>query len=164
LHKIKPPSIAAIAAVKLANACHHAKDECGNPSENRRAVFERLVVLSFSLEPMHLTLTASVNGTTVEAAVRSEVVLELRENPSTGYLWDVETDDGLQIVSSVFTQDPAPPDYIGVPGWHRFGLVAAAPGAFEVRGKLWQEFAGESSVTERCVFTIHATQAAPATS
>jgi inhibitor of cysteine peptidase len=113
---------------------------------------------------MPLTLTASVNGTTVEAAVRSEVVLELRENPSTGYLWDLQIDEGLQIVSSVFTRDPAPPDYIGVPGWRRFGLIAATPGAFQVRGKLWQEFAGEGSVTERCVFTIHATQAVAATS
>jgi inhibitor of cysteine peptidase len=77
--------------------------------------------------------------------------LILRENPSTGYVWEINLSKGLSILNNNFTQDPAPPGTVGFPGNHSWVIQAVAPGIQQVNGiykRLWENTTGmEESFT-----------------
>ena len=60
--------------------------------------------------------------------------LKLRENPSTGYSWQLKLSPGLSVLSNNYTQDPAPEGYTGVPGTHSWEIQVVAPGNQQIKG------------------------------
>jgi predicted secreted protein len=77
-----------------------------------------------------------------------EIVIELSENPSTGYVWRLEGEPaGLHVLESTF-EAPADPRY-GVSGARRVILRADQPGLMEFRllkTRLWQSQATPAEV------------------
>ena len=101
----------------------------------------------------NLILTDADAGSTHDVRQGQTVELHLRENPSTGYRWSVIIEPGAaaSIVGSRFVSASAG---VGAGGSIAFEIAASQTGAVELRAKLWREWEGESSVTNRYSFTL----------
>jgi PGF-pre-PGF domain-containing protein len=60
--------------------------------------------------------------------------LKLRENPSTGYSWQLNLSEGLKILNEGYMQDPAPEHFVGVPGTHSWIIEFVGQGSQQVSG------------------------------
>ena len=74
------------------------------------------------------------SGKTISLQNGKIFTLILRENPSTGYHWDLNVSNGLNILISSYTQDQAPSGMAGVPGNRTYVIQATAPGSQQVTG------------------------------
>ncbi len=78
---------------------------------------------------------------TVSVLLSEEVVLELEENPSTGYRWTIETTgDSVKELASTYT--PSPTAGIGGGGHRIVRFLASRPGTTTVRAALrrpWEQ-------------------------
>ncbi len=94
------------------------------------------------------TVTATDNGREIDVAAGDDVVVELRENATTGYRWAV--DGPLPACLSLTGSDYEPGGTVpGAGGTRRFRLRATGPGNGALSLKLWREWQGDGSVTER---------------
>lgn len=93
-----------------------------------------------------MILSEQDSGRTVEVAEGDSVTIRLKENPTTGYRWAVETSGGLEWVEDDFELGgPA----VGAAGTRVLLFRATRPGSHTLRLKNWREWEGESSVTDR---------------
>jgi predicted secreted protein len=76
------------------------------------------------------TLGDDDDGATVDLVVGEEVVVELIENPTTGYEWyeDEPSPEVLLLLIDEYESDPAPDDMVGVGGTRRFTYEAVKAG------------------------------------
>ncbi len=76
-------------------------------------------------------LDSSADGTTIALSVGDTVRINLRGNPSTGYLW-LEADSGdtgnLFDLSSDYESDPNPGGMVGKGGVYHIEVTALSPG------------------------------------
>lgn len=91
---------------------------------------------------------------TIEARVGEEFTIALDANPSTGYTWQADFDQGLvRLKASEFRQAAAKPGMVGVGGEQRFTFVALKAGSARITfvyKRPWEE-----GVAQRKVFTVH---------
>jgi inhibitor of cysteine peptidase len=99
------------------------------------------------------TITAADNGGVVEVAVGEQIAIELAENPTTGYRWQLDGDPGVVVDASEHVVGTGG---IGGGGVRRFVLHADRPGDLGARAKLWRAWSGEGSVIERFAITLRA--------
>ena len=93
-------------------------------------------------------LTDADNGAHVEARPTDEIVVRLRENPTTGFRWQIDQIVGpLLLAGDSFELDSSP--RIGTGGVHEFRFQANAAGSGSLAFKHWQSWEGDSSVTNR---------------
>ena len=99
------------------------------------------------------SLTGSDNGKTIQAHVGDEIAIALDANPSTGYGWAVEKNDGtlLTLKQSNFS---ASSSAIGSGGTQTLTFVAKSAGTAHLQLKYWRSFVGEQSITRRFAVTI----------
>ncbi len=77
------------------------------------------------------TLTASANGTTVQASVGEHLLIGLEANPTTGYLWQVQPGLDPAVVSFVgqdYQEGPAASGIVGAGGTDTLEFLAAGAG------------------------------------
>jgi inhibitor of cysteine peptidase len=105
-----------------------------------------------------VTLTEANNGQPLELRQGDVVDLRLRENPTTGFRWQVVRTDGLVEEPAV---DDAPPSrgpeehpQVGAGGTRTFRFRARTPRTGRLELKLWREFEGDSSVVKRFAIDI----------
>ena len=98
-----------------------------------------------------MILTEEDQGRTVEVEALSLITVRLKENPTTGYRWAVETAEGLEIVGDNFEKMGAG---LGAGGAHIFQFRAAGTGSHRVSLRKWRDWEGESSIIERFNITI----------
>jgi inhibitor of cysteine peptidase len=81
-------------------------------------------------------VTGNDSGKTISLQNGENFTLILRENPSTGFHWELNVSKGLSILSSSYTQDPTPPgeEMVGVPENHSWVIRATAPGIQLIKG------------------------------
>ncbi len=82
-------------------------------------------------------VTKNDSGETISLKNGENFTLILRENPSTGYAWELNLSKGLSVLSDEYIQDPTPEDttgehMTGVPGNHSWVIQAEAPGIQQV--------------------------------
>ena len=101
-----------------------------------------------------LTLTQADNGKSVTVRQGDVVSIQLEENPTTGFQWAVDHLDAetLELTSSDYTRPSSA--VMGSGGERTFSLTAKKPGTAPVALKLWREWQGESSVTDRFNVTV----------
>lgn len=87
------------------------------------------------------------DGRSCLLSVGELVVVELAENPTTGFQWSLEADEGVRLQASEYVQDPG--GAIGGGGRRRFPMVIYQPGAFSIRAKLWRSWEGDRSICAR---------------
>lgn len=99
-----------------------------------------------------VTLTDDDNRKEVEIQQGDEIVLRLPENPTTGYRWHIDRANSILVQegdSYVPVPPPDPEISFGRGGVREFRFRGTAPGTARLDLKLWQEWEGEGSVTER---------------
>ena len=98
-------------------------------------------------------VTAADNGREIEIAPGEEVVVELAENATTGYRWAVDgpLPAGLSLSASDYEPGGSAP---GAGGTRRLRLHAAGSGSGALSLKLWREWQGDGSVTQRFSVTV----------
>jgi|SRR5215204_3700833 predicted secreted protein len=93
-----------------------------------------------------MLLSEQDRGRTIEVAEGDIFTVRLKENPTTGYRWSVETTNGLEQVGDDFE---AGGGAIGAAGVRVFEFRATRPGSHKLRLKNWREWEGEDSVIDR---------------
>jgi len=105
------------------------------------------------------TYTADVNTTTLTMAVNETVLVSLAENPTTGYMWNVTTSSGLEIVNGdgngTYTMDAAPAGMVGVGGIHEWIVQAVEIGNQTFSGTYMRSF--EPVTGEEDTYTLDIT-------
>lgn len=74
------------------------------------------------------TLTGTDNGKNVEITQNTRFAIVLAENPTTGFVWNVSLSPGLELQSSDYRKDDAPPGMVGVGGERTWIIVAKDAG------------------------------------
>jgi inhibitor of cysteine peptidase len=95
----------------------------------------------------------SANGSSAKLAPGEELVVALRENPSTGYRWSatVEPASLVSVDSSKFRAHGSSP---GRGGERLLRVTALAPGSARLECKLWRAWEGEGSVERRFALSL----------
>ena len=97
-----------------------------------------------------MTLNEQDNGRAIELNAGDVLNLNLKENPSTGYKWVIESGGELELISDNYQGGEA----LGAGGVHEFQFRAPGHGSHELRLKNLREWEGDSSITERFNATI----------
>ena len=99
-------------------------------------------------------LTASDNGATLDVRQGDEIVVQLPDNPTTGFRWaiDATRNDLLHFRDAAFAPTSSPG--VGSGGIRSFTFVAMAVGTVCLRFKLWREWEGDASIIDRFAVTI----------
>ena len=97
-----------------------------------------------------MLLSEQDSGRSVNVNLGSLFSVRLKENPTTGYRWTVESASGLEQVGDHFEGGGA----IGAAGIRQLQFRAIRAGSSELRMKNWQEWEGEASVISRFVVEV----------
>jgi len=81
--------------------------------------------------------------------VKSEVVVNLAENPTTGYSWNATVSPGLTITKDRYVQNATTEGMLGTGGTHTWTLVPETSGVFTfsaVYRRPWENLTGLRAV------------------
>ncbi len=100
------------------------------------------------------TLTQTDNGKNIKIRLGDRVVVNLKENPTTGYQWTVaqNNSDVLKLESSDYA--PLPGRGEGKGGQRTFTFTAQKVGSATPHFKLWREWQGDKSIVDRFAVTV----------
>lgn len=102
-----------------------------------------------------LTLTEADAGKLVELQPSDSLMVQLHENPTTGYRWTVEENDEHLLLPQGSQFVRAAESGIGGGGTRVFAFIAAADNATtNLSLKLWREWEGDASVRQRVTVKI----------
>jgi inhibitor of cysteine peptidase len=112
-------------------------------------------------QAMVVTLTREDNDKTIEVHAGDSIVVRLPENPTTGFAWAIDRadDEVLRLQSSEYS--PAAGVGVGGGGQRNLTFKAIRPGTVTLRLKLWRDWEGDKSVTDRFTTTIRVMQGTP---
>jgi inhibitor of cysteine peptidase len=93
-------------------------------------------------------------GSSVEAREGDAIVVELPENPTTGYRWAVHRIDSgvLALEASDFRSPPG--TAMGASGQRSLLFRVTGEGRANVELKLWRDWEGEDSAIDRYSFSV----------
>ncbi|HXH39670.1 MAG TPA: protease inhibitor I42 family protein [Thermoanaerobaculia bacterium] len=102
---------------------------------------------------MTILLSEVDRTSTVSVPLSEEVVLELEENPSTGYRWTIETTgESVEQLASTFT--PSPSAGIGGGGRRVVRFLASRPGTTTIRAALRRTWEQSDRMIKQYAVTI----------
>jgi inhibitor of cysteine peptidase len=110
------------------------------------ALLSHLQKRPYKIEAPIMILSEQDRGRTIEVAEGDIITVRLKENPTTGYRWSVETTNGLELVRDDFE---AGGGAIGAAGVRVLEFRATHPALYRIRLKNWREWEGEDSVIDR---------------
>ena len=96
-----------------------------------------------------ITVTAADQGGTVTLQPGQRLIVQLAENPTTGFRWAKVQGDEEIIPLKDSTYVVISAAAIGGGGQRNFIFEAGKPGSTPLQFKLWREWEGESSVQQR---------------
>lgn len=85
------------------------------------------------------------SGKTISLKKGENFTVSLREDPSAGYLWELNLSSGLSILDDEYIKGQNPENLTGVPGTHLWVIEATAPGSQKVNGiykRSWENITG----------------------
>lgn len=92
--------------------------------------------------------TADQNMTALNMTVNQTALVQLPENPTTGYTWNVTLSDGLTLLNDTYVADAAPEGMVGVGGIHKWVIEAVASGEQKFSGiekQAWEKETGNET-------------------
>lgn len=95
--------------------------------------------------PSNIVFGAGDNGKTVTVNDGSTISINLSENPSTGYAWNVSSTSGLTIINDKYTQGASMP---GASGTHEWTIKATGKGQQQftaIYKRPWESLTGNES-------------------
>lgn len=103
---------------------------------------------------MDYSVTRADNGRLLTLQVADRLLIQLDENSTTGFRWAIDTIDDHILGMESATYVPLGAGAIGGGGTRHFTFVAKQSGVMPVRFKLWREWLGDASVTQRYELTV----------
>jgi len=103
-------------------------------------------------------ITENDNGKSIALQNEEIFYLKLRENPSTGYSWQLKLSPGLCVLSDNYAQDPAPEGMVGVPGTHSWEIKVVAPGSQQINAIYKQPWENITGTEKNFTFNINVDQ------
>ncbi|HOJ95743.1 MAG TPA: protease inhibitor I42 family protein [Methanospirillum sp.] len=73
-------------------------------------------------------VTADMNTTELNMTLNQVALIQLPENPTTGFSWNVTLSEGLALLNDTYVQDAAPLGMVGVGGIHEWYIKAITVG------------------------------------
>jgi predicted secreted protein len=111
----------------------------------------RSQVITMILEEFEMILNDQDRSSIVEVGIQTLVTVRLVENPTTGYVWKVETAEGLELISDNFEKES---DALGASGTRIFQFRASEVGSHYLSIRKWREWEGENSIKDRFYATV----------
>jgi inhibitor of cysteine peptidase len=108
-----------------------------------------------ALEPITSVYTEDNNTETVRALKGDTIIIELQENPTTGYSWNLSASSGLSLVDDKYVQDSAEEGMTGVGGVHVWTFDVIEDGVQDISAvymRPWEDITGEEDAFE---LTVH---------
>jgi len=102
-----------------------------------------------------IVVTETSNGQALEVNPGDVVAVHLPENPTSGYVWDI---DGVDDQTLQFTQTdfiPNVPSRIGAGGTRVMDFRAIKPGMAHLQLKMWRPWEGNVSATNHFAVAVH---------
>jgi len=101
-----------------------------------------------------ITLTRADHGKSIEVQVGDLITVSLDENPTTGFRWaiDKSDDDVVALQSSEYAA--ASGSRMGGGGQRVVTFEARKAGVAVIHLKLWREWEGDQSITQRFAVTL----------
>ena len=103
------------------------------------------IVFGVPEESVQQVITENDSGKSIALQNGETFSLKLKENPTTGYSWQLKLSPGLSVLSENYTQDPAPEGNTGVGGVHLWEIKVVAPGSQQIKGiyrQAWENITG----------------------
>jgi inhibitor of cysteine peptidase len=98
-------------------------------------------------------VTEDESGKTISLKNGENFTLNLTEDPTEGYAWELNLSDGLSILDEEYVEHPNPYHLEGVPGTHSWLIKAVAPGSQKVTGIYKRSGENTTSIEEN--FTLN---------
>lgn len=105
---------------------------------------------SSSMPPKQQVITEADNGTSISLENGSTFFLRLKENPTTGYSWELDLSQGLNNISGEYYPPEQPEGIeqplVGAGGVHLWEIKAVSKGSQQVTGiykRPWEKVTGE---------------------
>lgn len=73
-------------------------------------------------------MKVDVNTTNISVYLKDTILISLKENPTTGYSWNVTNSTGLEIVSDEYVMDTTQKGMEGIGGVHKWTVHAVETG------------------------------------
>ena len=101
-----------------------------------------------------ITLKSMHDGNTIEVRVDDTILVQLRENPTTGYQWDIEEPKSrlIRLLGTDYIQSET--SGVGGGGERALTFKAKEAGRAILKLKLWREWEGDNSVIDRFEVTL----------
>ncbi|WP_135609619.1 protease inhibitor I42 family protein [Methanococcoides sp. AM1] len=97
------------------------------------------------------------NASEVTMEQNDLIVLKLKENPTTGYSWELTVPEGLTLVEDDFVIAPEDEDLVGAGGIHEWKLQAETEGTYEISAiykRPWENTTGEEDTFSMTVTVL----------
>jgi inhibitor of cysteine peptidase len=112
-----------------------------------------------SPSPASAVYTAADSGTTVAVSVGERFTVTLKENPTTGYAWDMKAGPGLTLVGDAFAgPSPSPSPLMGAGGMHSWVFEAAKAGTLTLTGLYVRPWESQGKSAADFSLTIEASE------
>ncbi|KKG05726.1 protease inhibitor I42 family protein [Methanosarcina mazei] len=106
-----------------------------------------------TIEPGQI-ITEAENGKSMSIKKGELFILQLSENPSTGYSWELNVSEGLNILSDRYSQEEAPEGQVGVAGIHSWTIEAVSEGSRQVNGIYKRPWENTTGTEENFTLTV----------
>jgi inhibitor of cysteine peptidase len=96
----------------------------------------------------HLVVTEEQNNATVSVNQSSIITVKLKENPTTGYQWNLTTSPGLHIDNDSYLPSDTTGKLVGSGGTHLWDISATAKGTRNITAvykRSWEPVAGNET-------------------
>ncbi len=100
-------------------------------------------------------MTQAHNGQSAHLKAGDVLTVKLPESPTTGYRWAVDRLDGSVLKQAGSDYQAGAGSGLGGGGTRSFWFVPSQAGIAQVELKLWREWEGDRSVTQRYRLQVH---------
>jgi len=101
-----------------------------------------------------VTLLHTDSSKSIEVQSGDTVVVRLDENPTTGFQWAIDKSNDAILTLQDSDYAPAPDSRVGGGGQRVFTFKAQKAGAVDLQLKLWRQWEGDQSITDRFVVIL----------
>jgi len=102
-------------------------------------------------------LTAKDDGSAIEIAVETIIIISLEGNPSTGFAWALDHIDQTILKSSQSNFDATSDASIGSNGKFTFRFQSVKKGNGKISLKYWRHWEGDASVSKKFEVSVKVT-------
>jgi inhibitor of cysteine peptidase len=96
----------------------------------------------------HLVVTEEQNTATVYVNLSTIITVKLQENPTTGFMWNLTTTPGLQIINDTYVPSDTTGKLVGSGGTHIWDISTVAIGEQKIQAvykRSWEPTSGNET-------------------